>query len=584
MSETQVGREPIQIIEIDQDFCDNTYGSAPCTASIPTTGPDRCFNTRKTCQDPANYADSPLTLRFVKPMSNLPAGEYLIPSLVSVNTSPTEINAGGGGRNSKPLGVRSTLTATFTDHPHNDRVVDKYRTQRSYIASDRSTFWAKWIARNPYYQNRPIRVLDGYVGQSLASMTSRTYLMESITGPDANGKVTIKAKDVLTLAENDKATAPVASTGELIENEGSADTTLRVTGAVAAEYPAPGLVRINDELITYTGVSTISGTEINLTGCTRGTNGTVADDHSAEDRVQLCLQYSAQNCVDIANDLLTTYGGIPSAYIPTTDWNSERDTWLTQFNVSAIISEPVGVTTLLAELTEQCIFYIWWDERDQEIKLRAIRPATETPIEIDDDAHIIEGSTAITESAKERLSQVWVFFQQRDPTEKLDEEKNYSRLRIRADLEKEGADQYGEQRIKKIYSRWLPTDALAINLGARLLARYIDNPQYMTIALDAKDRTLWTGDLCDITHRNLVDEYGEQIVTRFQVISAEEIDSGHRVKYKLLRFEFVGRFAFWMRSDAPVFTSASDADLEQGMWWSDASGKMSDGSDGYTWQ
>jgi hypothetical protein len=450
VSETQSGREPIQIIEIDQDFCDNTYGTAPCTAAVGVTGTDRCFNTRKTCQDSTNYADSPLTLRFVKPMTNLPADEYLIPSLVSVNTSPTVINAGGGGRDSKPLGVRATLTATFTDHPHNDRVVDKYRTQRSYIDSDRSTFWAKWLARNPYYQNRTIRVLDGYVGQSLASMTSRTYLMESITGPDANGRVTIKAKDVLVLTDNDKTTAPLASTGELIEDEPAADTTLRVTGAVAAEYPAPGIVRINDELITYTGVSTISGTEINLTGCTRGTNGTTADDHSAEDRVQWCLEYTDQNCVDVAYDLLTTYGNIDSAYIPLVDWNAERDVWLAQFNVSAIISEPVGVNDLLAEMTEQCVFYIWWDERLQEIKLRAIRPATETPIEITDEANIIEGSTAITEAAKERMSQVWVFFQQRDPTLGLDEEKNYSRLRIRADLEKEGADQYGEQRIKKI--------------------------------------------------------------------------------------------------------------------------------------
>lgn len=584
MSETQTGREPIQIIEIDQDFCDNTYGSAPCTAAIGVTGTDRCFNTRKTCQDPANYADSPLTLRFAKPASNLPADEYLIPSLVSVKTSPTEINAGGGGRNSKPLGVRATMTATLTDHPHNDRVVDKYRTQRSYIASDRSTFWAKWMARNPFYQNRTVRVLDGYVGQSLASMTTRTYLIESIAGPDSNGKVTIKAKDVLTLADNDKTTAPAASTGELIVDTGAAITTIRVTGAPVADYPAPGTVRINDELITYAGASTISPTEINLTGCVRSTNGTEADDHDAEDRVQWCLEYTNQNCVDITSDLLTTYGNIDASYIPTTDWNDERDTWLAQFNVSTIISEPVGVSDLLAELTEQCIFYIWWDERAQEIKLRAIRPATETPIVIDDESSIIENSAAITESAKERLSQVWVFFQQRDPTASLSEEKNYSRLRIRADLEKEGPDQYGEQRIKKIYSRWLGTDALAINLGARLLARYINNPQYMTVTLDAKDRALWTGDLCDVTHRNLVDEFGEQIITRFQVISADEIDSGHRVKYKLLKFELVGRFAYWMRDDAPVFTLASEADLEQGMWWSDTLGKMSDGSDGYTWQ
>jgi hypothetical protein len=584
MDEFTSGREPIQIIEIDQDFCDNTYGLAPCTAAVPGSGPDKCFNTRVTCQDPVNYAASPLTLRFVKPITNAPRDLYLIPSLVSVSTSPTVINAGGGGRNTGALGARATLTATFTDHPYNDRLVDKYRAERSYIATDRSTFWAKWMKRNPYYQNRTIRVLDGYVGQSLAAMSSRTYLIDQITGPDANGRVTVRAKDVLALVDNKKAQAPALSVGELIEDEPLADTTLRITGALAAEYPAPGVVRIGDEVITYAGTSTISGTEINLTGCVRGTNGTEAVDHELADRVQLCLQYSAQNSVDIADDLLTTYGSVDPAYIPIAAWNAERDQWLTQFNVSALITEPTGVNDLLGELTEQCLFYIWWNERDQEIQLKAIRPATETPTALSDRNNIIEQSTAITEEPKERVSQIWIFHGQKDPTKSLDDDKNYARVRIRADLDKESADQYGEQVIKKIYSRWLVSDAQAINLGARLLARYKNNPQYMSLAVDAKDRSLWTGDICDITHRSLVDEYGAEIPARFQVIAAEESDSGHMVKYKLIRFEFTGNFAYWTADAAPLFTVATVEEKKTGCWWSDASGKMSDGSDGYTWQ
>ena len=106
----------------------------------------------------------------------------------------------------------------------------------------------------------------------------------------------------------------------------------------------------------------------------------------------------------------------------------------------------------------------------------------------------------------------------------------------------------------------------------------------MTLAVDAKDRALWTGDICNITHRNLVDEYGAEVETPFQVIAAEESESGHVVKYKLIRFEFVGNFAYWMADAAPVFTVATVEEKKKGMWWADASGKMSDGSDGYTWQ
>jgi hypothetical protein len=581
---TTVGREPIQVIEIDQPLCVNTYGIAPCTAAVGTTGSDKCFNTRFTCQDAANYdqTSSTVTLRFAKPLTNLPDEAYIIPSLVSVSTSPTVINYATNAKDQKALGVRATLTATFTDHPHTDRIVDPYRTDRSYEPIARSTFWAKWLRRNPYYQNYTIRVLDGYVGQTLAEMTSRTYLIDQITGPDGNGRVTIKAKDILTLADDKKALAPPATPGELIEDELAAETTLRITGAVAADYPvSPGLVRINDEIISYTAVSTISPTEINLTGCTRGTNGTEAADHSLGDRVQWCIDVNASNCVDVAASLLLNYANVPSAYIPITDWNAERDQWLSLIDVSTILSEPTGVTELLGELCEQSVMNIWWDERDQEIKLRAVRPLTDTPVLLTDDANIIAESTSLMREPKERASQVWVFFNQRNPVEPLDEEKNYRNVYITADLDTETAEQYGTSSIKRIYSRWLSTNGQALNAAGRILSRLKFTPEYLTLTLDAKDRTLWTGDVVDVENRNIVDAWGAPRTQRYQIISAEEIDSGHMVKYKMVRFDFDGIFSFIMAGGSPNFTSATDEQKATGCFIAGADGLMSDDSEGY---
>lgn len=581
MSATQCGREPVQIVELVQDLCANTYGVAPCTAA----GLNKCFNTRRTCQDPANYNGSDsLTLRFIRPQSQLIAGEYLIPSLVSVRVTPTQINAGGGDTNKGALGARGVATITLTDHPHTDNLVDPYLSERGYDPLTRSTFWAKWLARNPFYQNRIIRILDGYVGQPISSFTSRTYLIDKISGPNSSGRVTITGKDVLTLADGRKAQAPAVSLGELIVDTLATDTTLRITGAVASEYPAPGLVRINDELISYTGVSTISATEIRLTGCTRGTNGTVAEEHEAEDRAQRCLQYSNVNAVDIARDLLLNYANVPPEFIDSADWNAERDKWMTPFNVSTIITEPTSVNQLLAELTEQCVFYVWWDERVQKIRLRAIRPVTETPRIIDDSSHILAESVTLSEDTKARISQIWTFFSQRNPTEKLDEERNYSFVRIRADLEKESADQYGEPSIRKIYSRWLQTPAQVINLNARMMSRYSTTPRMMSLRLDAKDSDIWTGDVIDVIHRGIVDEFGNPTLNRFQVISADELDAGSVIEYKLLKFEFLGNFAYWMASSAPDYTAATDEQKKQGMWWSDVDGLLSDGTAGYTWQ
>src|SRR3954465_10733275 len=51
----ELGREPVTILEVDLDYCANTYGVAPCTAAVGVTGSAKCFNTRKTCQDANHY-------------------------------------------------------------------------------------------------------------------------------------------------------------------------------------------------------------------------------------------------------------------------------------------------------------------------------------------------------------------------------------------------------------------------------------------------------------------------------------------------------------------------------------------------
>ena len=58
MSETELGREPVELLELIVPKCANVYGSAPCTAS--GSGDAKCFNTRATCQDIDNFQETPL--------------------------------------------------------------------------------------------------------------------------------------------------------------------------------------------------------------------------------------------------------------------------------------------------------------------------------------------------------------------------------------------------------------------------------------------------------------------------------------------------------------------------------------------
>jgi len=55
-------RIPVTVCELTLDFCANTYGVAPCTAS-GAVGTE-CYNTYETCQDIPNYIKTTKTYRF----------------------------------------------------------------------------------------------------------------------------------------------------------------------------------------------------------------------------------------------------------------------------------------------------------------------------------------------------------------------------------------------------------------------------------------------------------------------------------------------------------------------------------------
>lgn len=558
--------------------------------------PLACHNTRETCKAIPSYTlfnasseRGTLTLSFVEPRVNLPRDENLLPFLAGTpSTTPVKINVGGGDKSMSPLGSRATVSVRFNDAPHSDNLVDPYLSSRSYEPLDRGTFWSKWKRRNPYYQNRACRVYEGYVGDTRAQMNVRHYFIEEISGP-SGGTVTLKAKDVLKLIDNDRAKWPEQSTGTLDSAITAGATSLIVADSVIADYDpdsaGSGTVRVGDEVITWTSIST-SGTGVQLTGLTRGAENTDADSHDAGDTVQRCQRYTDEGLVTVITDIMDA-GGVNSAFIPTTDWNAEVDRWLDGFRVTVLLTEPYGVNELLAELTEQCLFYIWWDEYDQEIKLKAIRPVDtslgEVIYTINDENAIIAGSFSEKEHPGERVSQVWTLYNQIDPTEDLDKFSNYKKVRIRVDADAEADAQYGEKRVRQINARFLQGDAQAATVNARVIARYRDNPKRAMIDLDAKDNAIKTGDILDVSYRELVDEFGASETRRYQVISVNNVEPSHKQRYELQRFEFTSRYAFWMANTTPVYGSASATEINSGGFWSKNDGTFNDGTEAYRW-
>ena len=579
MSATDPNREPIQIVEIQQPICENVFGVSPCTAS--GTADTKCYNTRATCQDPENFAlGTPLSLFFAKGHvadMQVSGAPYVIPSLQSVSTSPTKINLAGANPDAQGLGNRALCTIQFQDHQHSDRLVDPYVDGRSWnpLDAERGSFWSRWVVRNKYRQNVVINVYEGYAGQTLAEMTKRQYFMTSIKGPDSRGRVTIQGKDILARIEERKAQAPVGSFGELYAAINASQTSFEVAGALVSEYDASGTIRIGDEIMTYTGVAT-STNGIEFTGVTRGTDGSTADEHDEESTVQQCLRYTDEVIDDVLFDLLTTYGGIPAEYLDTTNWASEIGSYLSLYRLTGLVTEPVSVFQIVSEIQMQTLCYLWWDERDALVKLKAIRGVDEEPDTITDDVNILAGTFSLTEKPRERVSRIYVHYLMRDFTQNYDDAEAYTARYGVVNLEAESPQLYGEKAVRNVYARFLRTQALAANTATKIITRYVEVPTEATFEMDAKDRDYWVGDTFRISHYLDRDQYGARRIRQWTVISAEELVPGERVRYTVADTTLYGRIFYIMAADAADYPGYDAAPFKN-CYIGNADGLLSDG-------
>lgn len=523
----------------------------------------KCFNTITTCASLPDYSRTTKTLRFCTNSQDHPEdGNIYHATLQSVRTKPAEINPGGGDEGMSALGKRATLSVNLSDHQSADRDVDPYWKERlsgaaqadrvAYDPYERGTFWRKWRARNQYYLNRPIRYISAYIenGQIIDPVT-RHFVVTGFSGPNETGRVQIEAKDVLHLAQIDKAQAPRPSSGKLAADITASATsaTLYPPGIGDAEYPATGKVRIGSEIIEFTR----TGDAMTLV---RAQNNTVASDYSEGDTVQICWVVPPSRPDKILLDLLTNYTNIDPVYFDPTQWETEALEFLPAL-YDGIVSEPTGVDELVGELCEQMYFYAWYDEEDAKIRIRAVRPASgEVVNTYDEDSHILKNSVSVSEDDDQVLTRLVINYGLRNPAEGIGEASNYLVTDVFGNFDEEGDDRYRGSRSKIIYSRWISNrnGAAAEQLGKHLLARYRVPPRRIQFSLDAKDRALGLADFANVSVQQITDQYGGPVINQCQVIRAEEARAGSEYKYTAQRFVFelpppVGEYLLVLSAD-----------------------------------
>jgi hypothetical protein len=362
------------------------------------------------------------------------------------------------------------------------------------------------------------------------------------------------------------------TTNIIIEN--SEGDILRKLGNTTLYY-----LRIGDEIISYTG-ATQNETLYTLKGVTRAVLGTETEEHKTDDDASRVIKYESMPCWRVAYDLLVNFTDIPSSYIPLDEWDKEGNIWLNIFQLTGTIEESISVNELLGELCEQCLMYIWWDERETKVKLKAIRPEIDDVTVLNDRDNIIQDSFSIKEDPNQRLSRFIVYFNRKNVTEDIDKVGNYRNAVLRVDGDSEYA--YQESRTKRVWSRWLTTEAQARQLSVRMLERYKLNPRYITLKVDAKDRNISVGEVIMLETMSIQDPTGEGITAMFQVISVNEITQGEVIQLELQSFEFeeAERYGFYTYPDALNYTDYTKAERIGKAFYADNNNKVA-GDDPY---
>lgn len=517
----------LTFIEIDIPVCSLAYGVSPCTAEIGETGSRKCFNTLATCQDRANFTETTVTLRFAVGTDYLEeSGIEAIPVIEKVDLSPAIVSLG------EDLGQRASLSVKFNDTPWSDTGpgFDPYVSERPYDPFKQGSFWAKFRARQPYLRGRNLRWIVGLLGQSLEEMETRHFIVESTNGPDDTGEFEIIAKDILKLADGDRAQAPKVSKGYVSSGITNSATslTLAPTG-IGATYPASGLLALgNNEVVSFTR----SGDTVTLTA--RGLNGTTAVAHPAQDEVQVVLQYTSQRPSTIIRDLLVNYADVPSSYIDLTAWETEAQAFNSRL-YTAIIGVPTSVNKLISELIQQAGLVVWWDDVAQAVRFQVLRQIP-TDAERFDDYNTL-GKLQIEDQPNRRISEVWTHYSQINPLGGQDDPVNYRSKEVLIDLD--AKSDYGSAAIKKIYSRWIPAGgrSAAARINTILLGRFRDPPRRFTFPVYKHGvETPTLGEGCVLEAFALQDETGALAETPLQIVRLGGDEAEYRVVADEMRY------------------------------------------------
>ena len=576
-------REPIAWFEIDVDQCQLTYGQGACNAVLGSTGDAKCFNGFRTCQDKENYDLGVITYTYSMPQSGLPTKVGVFPVLKSISTNSGVVNIAGTDKKLNSLGKRETINVVMHDFPYHDRYTDKYAQERvtgaaqasgvGYDPAARGTHFGKLRARWPYYAGRAARVCEGFIdGGVLTDVVKRHYIITDMDIDVAGNTASFEIKDVLHLASNDSALAPVASGGELLDDISETDTEFTLEPEnIGAQYPLSGLAVIGSEIVRFTR----AGDVVTLTE--RAARKTDGSSHSAGATFQVIFSKEQERVDDVLYDLLVNYANVPPAFCPVAKWEAEVTRWASSLRLTVDITKPTGVNKLIGELAVLGLS-VWWDSELQEVGLKINRPPDEDVVyELSDGRNILDIS--IDDRDDERLTQIGFYSVINNPTLSPTDGNSYSRLRQIVDPDAQSENEFNDVKVRQIYTRWLGegNSSLVRILGKRLINRFRWSPSRYKMTV-RHDQPFALTDVLRVNSRIDQDVTGLNQDRLMQVIKIDRVQPKFKSVITAQTYQFDQIYGFITENTRPDYLASSDSQRARGAYFCDNTTlKMSNG-------
>jgi hypothetical protein len=197
---------------------------------------------------------------------------------------------------------------------------------------------------------------------------------------------------------------------------------------------------------------------------------------------------------------------------------------------------------------------------------------------ISDDADIKAGSFAIKELPEERVSQVFVYYNLRNPALDPNDGANYENAAVFVDVNKQV--QYGGRpAVREIFARFIRTQAIANTIGLTYLNRFKDVRREITFDLNT-EREFWTGDTTDIRHFLDVDIFGKPEVNNWLILSAQETESGATYRFTAEDNNMSGVLWLWVddATTSPTWADATEEERRTVGYWLDDDGNDAGGN------